>query len=54
MLLQDMDSLGRVPIPRVGALLDVQPIADIVGVEGQDTFRARQIYAGIDLFRIRE
>ena len=39
---------GKSTIPRVGALLDVQPIADVIGVEGQDTF-VRQIYAGMVL-----
>jgi electron transfer flavoprotein alpha subunit len=36
---------GKNTIPRVGALLDVQPIADIVGVETDEIF-VRQIYAG--------
>ena len=51
-LLAPGSATGKNVMPRVAALLDVQVISDIAGVEGPDTFR-RYIYAGNALATVK-
>jgi electron transfer flavoprotein alpha subunit len=51
-LLAPGSAMGKNIMPRVAALLDVQIISDVSGVEGPDTFR-RFIYAGNALATVK-
>ncbi|MGG5810677.1 electron transfer flavoprotein subunit alpha/FixB family protein [Falsiroseomonas sp. CW058] len=51
-LLAPGSAMGKNIMPRVAALLDVQVISDVAGVEGPDTFR-RFFYAGNALATVK-
>src|SRR5918998_3078825 len=51
-LLAPASASGKNILPRVAALLDVQILSEIAGVEGPDTFR-RYIYAGNALATVK-
>ena len=51
-ILAATSAFGRSVIPRLGALLDCQPISDISAIESPDVFR-RPIYAGNAIARVQ-
>lgn len=51
-ILSPATTTGKNILPRVGALLDVQPISDVIGIESADVFE-RPFYAGNVIAKVK-